>query len=146
MARRPQGLHGPAALQRRATHATCRTWPSAPLPLDDWYVDRGEVEGWIKDRKDACPAGRLSCHRFLANRFRLLLHAACWLLDTLRRWLAAAGLARTQRDTLRLRLLKVGGRVSQHCDQVRVRLASSHPTHPLWLALAAHLRLVNNPG
>ncbi|HEX6655781.1 MAG TPA: IS1380 family transposase [Candidatus Limnocylindria bacterium] len=119
----------------------------APLALYDWYVDRGEMEGWIKDLKNACRADRLSCHRFLANQCRLLLHAAAhWLLDTLRRWLAAAGLARTQLDTLRLALLKVGGRVLQHLDHVRLRLASGHPGQPLWAALAARSRPVNNPG
>jgi hypothetical protein len=54
-----------------------------PLDLYDWYVDRGEPELWIKDLKNACFADRLSCHRFWANQFRLLLHAAAyWLLDT----------------------------------------------------------------
>jgi hypothetical protein len=123
------------------------TRADAPLPLYDWYVDRGEMEGWIKDLKNACQADRLSCHRFVANQFRLLLHAAAyWLLDTLRRWLTAAGLARTQLDTLRLNLLKIGGRVIQLRDHVRLRLASSHPGQPLWAALAAHPRPVNNPG
>jgi Transposase DDE domain group 1 len=123
------------------------TRPDAPLALYDWYVDRGEAEGWIKDFKRACRADRLSCHRFVANQFRLLLHAAAyWLLDTLRRWLAAAGTAPMQLDTLRLTLLKLGGRVIQLGDQVRVRLASSHPGQPLWAALAARLRLVNHPG
>jgi len=123
------------------------TRPDPPLALYDWYVDRGEMEGWIKDLKRGCQADRLSCHRFVANQFRLLLHAAAyWLLDTLRRWLAAAGLARTQLDTLRLALLKIGGRVSQQFDRVRLRLASSHPGQPLWAVLAARLRLVNNPG
>lgn len=118
-----------------------------PLPLYDWYVDRGEMEGWIKDFKNACQADRLSCHRFVANQFRLLLHAAAyWLLDTLRRWLTAAGVARRQLDTLRLTLLKIGGRVIQLRDQVRLRLASSHPGQPLWTALAAQRRLMNNPG
>ena len=66
--------------------------PTRPLALYDWYVDRGEPENWIKDFKHACFADRLSCHRFWANQFRLLLHAAAyWLLDTLRRWLVAAG-------------------------------------------------------
>ena len=45
--------------------------------------------------------------------------------------------ARMQLDTLRLALLKIGGRVSQLRDRVRLRLASSHPGHPLWLHLAA---------
>src|SRR6266571_3791973 len=96
------------------------------LALYDWYVDRGEPELWIKDLKNACFADRLSCHRFVANQFRLLLHAAAyWLLDTLRRWLTAAGAARMQLDTLRLRVLKIGGRVHQLLAVVRIHLASS---------------------
>ena len=109
-----------------------------PLALYDWYVDRGEAEGWVKDLKNACRADRLSCMRFWANQFRLLLHAAAyWLLDTLRRWLVSAGSARRQLDTLRLELLKVGGRVYQWASRVRLRLASSHPGQVLWELLAA---------
>jgi hypothetical protein len=108
-----------------------------PLALYEWYVDRGEAEGWVKDLKNACFAERLSCMRFWANQFRLLLHAAAyWLLDTLRRWLVGAGSARRQLDTLRLELLKVGGRVYQWASRVRLRLASSHPGQGLWELLA----------
>ena len=46
--------------------------PDPPLALYDCYVDRGEPENWIKDLKRACFADRLTCHRFLANQFRLL--------------------------------------------------------------------------
>lgn len=114
----------------------------APAALYDWYVDRGEPEGWIKDLKRGCFADRLSCHRFWANQFRLLLHAAAyWLLDTLRRWRAARAVPRAQLDTLRLQLLKVGGRVWQLRDRVRLRLATSHPGQPLWAHLAAHCGL-----
>ncbi len=113
----------------------------APLALYDWYVDRGEPEGWIKDLKNACQADRLSCHAFWANQFRLLLHAAAyWLLDTLRRWLVRAGAARRQLDTLRLEVLKIGGRVYQWATRVRLRLASSHPGQTLWALLAARPR------
>jgi hypothetical protein len=108
-----------------------------PAALYDWYVDRGEPENWVKDLKRACLADRLSDHRFWANAFRLLLHAAAyWLLDTLRRWLAARGVDRMQLDTLRLRLLKIGGRVRELATRARLHLASSHPGQPLWELLA----------
>lgn len=108
-----------------------------PTTLYDWYVDRGETENWIKDLKRGCFADRLSCHRFWANQFRLLLHAAAyWLLDTVRRWLVAAQVARMTLDTLRLRLLKIGGWVWEWPDRVRLRLASSHPSEGWWRALA----------
>ena len=109
----------------------------APTVLYDWYVDRGEAENWIKDLKRACIADRLSDHRFWANQFRLMLHAAAyWLLDTLRRRLCAHGHPRIQLDTLRLRLLKVGARVRELATCVRLHLASSHPSQPLWALLA----------
>jgi hypothetical protein len=115
---------------------TTRTDP--PLDLYDWYVDRGEPEQWIKDLKRAGFADRLSCHRFWANQFRLLLHAAAyWLLDTLRRWLMAQGVPRMQLETLRLRLIKIGGWVRQQLTRVRLHLARSHPGRPLWDLLAA---------
>ena len=119
---------------------TTRTEP--PETLYAWYIARGDGENAIKDLKVACYADRLSDHRFWANQFRLLLHAAAyWLLDTVRRWLSAMRVARMQLDTLRLRLLKSGGRVWQHADRVRLRLASSHPGQPLWDHLAAYHRL-----
>jgi hypothetical protein len=119
----------------------------APLALYNWYVRRGEPELWIKDLKDACFADRLSRHRFWANQFRLLLHAAAyWLLDTLRRLLLQARVARMQLDTLRLRLIKIGGWLREQALTLSLHLASSHPGEPLWHLLAARLNLVNNPG
>ncbi len=47
-----------------------------PLAVYDWCVDWGEPENWIKDLRKALRADRLSDHRFWANAFRLLLHAA----------------------------------------------------------------------
>ena len=119
------------------TRFVVTTRPDPPLALYDWYVTRGEPENWIKDLKLALAADRLSDHRFWPNQFRLLLHAAAyWLLDTLRRWLAATDAARLRLDTLRLRLLKIGGRVWELVGRVRLALASSHPAEPLWLHLA----------
>jgi len=56
-----------------------------PQGLYERYVERGETENRIKDYKNALRADRLSRCGFLANQFRLLLHAAAyWLLDVLR--------------------------------------------------------------
>jgi hypothetical protein len=113
------------------------TRPDPPRALDDWYVERGEPEHWIKDLKNACFADRLSDHRFGANQFRRLLHAAAyWLLDTIRRRLIKLREPRMRLDTLRLRLLTIGGRVWQLHDRVRLRLASSHPGQLRWARLA----------
>jgi hypothetical protein len=119
------------------TRFVVTTRADPPEALYDFYVDRGAMEGWIKDYKRACIADRLSDHRFWANQFRLFLHAAAyWLLDTLRRRLCAQGHPPLQLDTLRLRLLKVGGRVRELLTRVRLHLASSHPSQFLWPLLA----------
>lgn len=108
--------------------------PQAPY---EWYVGRGESENWIKDFKLHVKADRLSCSRFIANQFRLLLHAAAyWLLDTLRRKLGESGVRRMQLDTLRLVLIKIGGRVRELATKVRMHLASGHPGQSLWHALS----------
>src|SRR5439155_18088144 len=62
------------------TRFVVTTRADEPLALYDWYVDRGEPELWIKDLKNACFGDRMSCHRFVANQFRLLLHAAAYWL------------------------------------------------------------------
>jgi hypothetical protein len=112
-----------------------------PSELYEFYARRGESENWIKDLKLALKADRLSCHRFISNQFRLLLHAAAyWLMDALRRRLIGAGLERMQLDTLRLTLrlslIKIGGRVRELLRKVRLHLASGHPGQSSWHALS----------
>ncbi len=68
-------------------------------------------------------ADRLSCMRFYANQFRLLLHAAAyWLLDEIRRRLVDAGVRRMQLDTLRLLVVKIGARARQLLTKVGLHL------------------------
>ena len=108
-----------------------------PKALYEFYARRGAGENWIKDFKLHVKADRLSCHRFMANQFRLLLHAAAyWLMDALRRKLIERGSRRMQLDTLRLRLIKIGGRVRELLTKVRLHLASGHPGQCLWHALS----------
>ena len=107
-----------------------------PKALYEFYAKRGEGENWIKDFKLHIKADRLSCHSFIANQFRLLLHAAAyWLMDALRRKLVASGSRRMQLDTLRLGLIKIGGRVRELFTKVRMHLAYGHPGQGLWEAL-----------
>ena len=108
-----------------------------PKNLYEFYVRRGESENWIKDFKLHIKADRLSCSRFVANQFRLLLHAcAYWLMDALRRKLVASGARRMQLDTLQLVLIKVGGRVRELMTKIRMHLAYGHPGQSSWHALS----------
>jgi hypothetical protein len=129
------------------TRFVVTTKADPPLAVYDHYVDRGEPEQWIDQLKATCFADRLSCCAFWPNQFRLLLAAATyWLLDTIRSWLSRAKVAPMRLETLRLTVLKIGGRVFELAARVRLRLASGHPGQALWQAIASHRPLVNNPG
>jgi DDE family transposase len=52
----------------------------APALLYHAYCARGQCENFIKDFKNALQADRLSCSTFAANFFRLLEHAAAYVL------------------------------------------------------------------
>jgi hypothetical protein len=102
-----------------------------------FYCQRGDPENRIKELKLDLKADRLSCHRFWANQFRLLLHAAAYvLMQAMRAALAGTEFARAQVSTLRLRLLKVGARVRESVRRVLVQLPSAYPWAYLWPRLA----------
>ena len=112
---------------------------------DDCYVARAEAcENSIKDLKNVLKADRLSCHRFWANQFRLLLHAAAYvLMYELRRAAHGTELEEAQMDTLRLRLLKIGVQVASTARRIWFHLSSSHPWQAVWSLIA--WRLVQDP-
>ncbi|PYV03689.1 MAG: hypothetical protein DMG26_08970 [Acidobacteria bacterium] len=68
--------------------------------------------------KNGFRADRLSCHRFLANAFRLLLHGFAYNLVNLFRLLELPPEWRSAPiETLRTRLFKVGARVRKGLDR-----------------------------
>lgn len=104
-----------------------------PCEVYEFYCARGNQENRIKEMKLDLSSGRTSCHRFLANQFRLLLHtAACVLMGVLQEALAGTKWAQAQVGTLRLRLLKVGARVVQSCRRIWFHLPSSFPEQQIW--------------
>jgi hypothetical protein len=109
--------------------------------LYDLYAARGEMENRIKELKCDLQMDRTSCHRFVANQFRVLLHAAAFVLCcTLREALAGTELATAQVGTLQRRLLKLGLRVKQTARRVWLQFASSCPLQNLWPVVLARLK------
>jgi len=106
-----------------------------------FYNDRGECENRIEEFKNGFRADRLSCHRFLANAFRLLLHAFAYNLVNLFRLLQLPQAWRSiQIETLRAQLFKIGARIRQTARCIRVHLATGWP----WQALFGKLALALN--
>lgn len=109
---------------------------------ENGYCGRGNAENRIKDFKNALAGDRLSCTTYVANAFRLLLHAFAYrLLDALRDELAAIShpLAQAQFDTLRLRLLKVAAIVRQSVRRITIALSKAFPLGPVFRQVAARL-------
>jgi hypothetical protein len=99
----------------------------------DFYVQRGEAaENRIKEIKNFCFSDRLSCQRFSANFFRLIL--SCMAYEVLRS--LRERLPETTKDRLlwvwsvqsiRLHLLKVAAQIKVTVRRVYFRLARGHP-------------------
>jgi len=109
--------------------------------LYDEYSMRGEQENRIKELKNDLQIDRTSCHRFVANQFRVLLHATAFvLLSHLRKHLTGTDLARAQVCTLQRHLLKLGVRVRETARKVWLHFASNCPAQDLWPELLSRMR------
>ena len=97
-----------------------------------FYNDRGECENRIEEFKNGFRADRLSCHRFLANAFRLFLHAAAYNLVNFFRLQLPLPWRSAQSETLRAKLFKIGARVRHTARCVRFHLATGWPFQNLF--------------
>ena len=109
---------------------------------DDLYCQRGEAENRIKEAQVGLFATRTSCHVFAANQLRVLLAALGYVLIERLRALALQGtaLATAQVDTLRIRLLKVAAVITRNTRRIRLYLASSWPSAPIFAQAMSTLR------
>ena len=105
------------------------------------YCARGEMENRIKEQQLGLFADRTSCHKFVANQFRLLLSSFAYtLIETLRRTaLAGTELARAQATTIRTKLLKIGAVVTSSVRRIVLRLSSAYPLKDLFVLAANRL-------
>jgi hypothetical protein len=108
---------------------------------DDLYCQRGDAENRIKEQQLGLFADRTSCHAFGANQFRVLLSAAAYvLMETLRRvGLAKTELATAQVGTIRLKLLKIGGRIVRSVRRIVIHLARGFPLQETFRTILRNL-------
>jgi len=109
---------------------------------DDLYCQRGEAENRIKEAQVGLFATRTSCHVFAANQLRMLLAALGYVLIERLRALSLQGtaLASAQVDTLRIKLLKVAAVITRNTRRIRLYLASSWPSAPIFALAMSMLR------
>jgi len=115
--------------------------PTPEQIYDGLYIARGDMENRIKEQQLGLFADRTSCHKFIANQFRLLLASAAYvLIDHLRRTaLARTDLRSAQVETIRLKLFKVAARIITSVRRVVFHLSSSYPYQPVFRLVAARL-------
>jgi hypothetical protein len=96
---------------------------------DEHYCPRGDMENQIKQQKLDLFASRVSCQRFLANQFRVLLSAyAHLLLSSLRQvGLTDTKFANSYYATMRNKLFKIGAVVIKNTRRIQF-LFSVHYT------------------
>jgi hypothetical protein len=131
-----------ASAQGADTRLVVTSLPDEPKRLyERIYCARGQMENLIKAHKRHLASDRTSCPSALANQFRLILHSAAYtLLHRLRAAAPKRSVWRTaQFDTLRLRLLKLGARVTELATRIRVLLPSACPDQAIFRHLAGAL-------
>jgi hypothetical protein len=121
--------------------------PGDAQRLFHFYEARGNHENMIKELKLDLKADRLSCHRFEANIFRLLLAALAYqLLVLFRRRLSNPALRKATAGTLRERLFKVGALITESTRRFVIHLSSSWPNRPLLQQAIADVNAQPPPG
>jgi hypothetical protein len=118
-----------------------------PQAVYGLYCERGDApENRIKEFTVDLRADRLSCHRFVANQFRLVLHVAAYMLiQALQDLLVGTEWSTAQAGTIQRALLKVAARVIERVRGVRVQLPTSYPLQRIWRLLVARLMTVLPP-
>jgi len=105
----------------------------------DDYIQRGESEHRMDELKNGLHMDRLSCHRFMANFFRLLLYTCAYnFLNAVRDDSRLPDVLRVgQPCTWRTNMIKVAAEVVQTTRRVIIRLAAQWPWWPLYQAVSA---------
>ena len=101
------------------------------------YIQRGESEHRMDELKNGLKMDRLSCHRFMANFFRLLLHTAAMnLLNAARDDRTLPAVLRVgQPCTWRTHVIKVAAVIVQSTRRIVVKLAAHWPWWPMYQAV-----------
>lgn len=118
-------------------HHNLQTPDDARRRYDD-YIQRGESEQRMDELKTGLKMDRLSCHRFLANFFRLMEHVAAMnLLNAQRDSKELPEIVRKgQPCTWRTMVIKVAATVVQSTRRVLIELAANWPWWPIYQSVA----------
>jgi hypothetical protein len=101
------------------------------------YCGRGDMENRLKELHHGLAMDRTSCHRFLANQFRVLLTVAAYILfQSLQAEAQGTACADAQVSTLRERLIKLAAWVERSVRRIVLHLPTTFPWRSTWLHIA----------
>jgi hypothetical protein len=118
------------------TTLTCRSPENARRIYREVYCARGDMENRIKEQQLDLFADRTSTHTMRGNQLRLYMSSIAYVLMHALRRLGLEGteMAQAQCGTIRLRLLKIGARVSVTARKIWVHMAEACPWAGVFLA------------
>jgi hypothetical protein len=108
---------------------------------EDLYCQRGNAELFIRDLK-ALKATKLSCSRFSANQFRLLMHALAYLMLHQLRLLLPASIARQTIKSIQEKIIRIAAAIKESVRRVAIKWTSHWQWEKMLLYLARRLRLI----
>ncbi len=107
---------------------------------EDLYCQRGNAELFIRDLK-ALKATKLSCSKFSANQFRLLMHALAYLMLHQLRQLLPASVGRQTVKSIQEMIIRIPAAIKETVRRVAILWTSHWQWKRLLLYLARRLRL-----
>ena len=114
--------------------------PDAPEAVYAIYCGRDDMENRLKELHQGLALDRTSCHRFLANQFRVLLSLAAYILfQSLQAQTQGTACAGAQVSTLRERLLKLAAWIERSVRRIVVHLPATGGWLPTWQQIARRL-------
>ena len=105
------------------------------------YCGRGDMENRIKEQKTFLFSDRTSTGTMHANQLRLWFSSVAYLMMSALRRLGLKGtdLEKAQCDTIRLKLFKIGARITVTARKIWISLSSSYPLANLFARVCSNL-------
>jgi hypothetical protein len=128
---------GPNGTNRR--FVVCSDRPVSAKQAFGFYEARGVCEQYIKEFKGGYRADKLSCHRFVANAFRLVLYGMAYTLIARFRHqhLTNTDLEGAWIQTIRTKLFKLGARIEVTVRRFWIHDSREWPYRDLFKQVAA---------
>lgn len=123
------------------TSLSAERFTAQPL-YEDLYCARGEMENRIKEQQLYLFADRTSTHGLRSNQLRVLFSTMAYVLHKALKEFGLKGtaLAKAQVQTVRTRLLKIGGRIRVSVRRVLLSLSQAFPDRAVFAQVLCNLR------